>query len=142
MSFGFSVGDFVAALTVLNNVRIALQDSNGASTSYREEISFLQALSLTVQHLDTLQLCPLDDHLSKNIQDHYKQLKEPLHAFVDGIENSYDGSLGWKTTAPKVLTAHRRIQWALSTSKKVRRLREKIATPLLAIQITLSQQIM
>lgn len=141
MSFGFSVGDFVAALTVLNNVRIALQDSNGASTSYREEISFLQALSLTVQHLDTLQLCPLDDHLSKNIQDHYKQLKEPIHAFVDGIENSYDGSLGWKTTAPKVLTAHRRIQWALSTSKKVRRLREKIATPLLAIQITLSQQI-
>ncbi len=95
-----------------------------------------------MRHLDALQLGPLDTDLSRDLQRHGKQIKEPLLSFLGDIQRSYDSSLGRNSALPAMLSAPRKVQWALFAAKRARRLREQIAMPLMAIQIAMSQQIM
>lgn len=69
MSFGWSVGDIVAALKLLHQITTALKDSGGASSEFQDVLSFLQTFSQTLQHLNALQSTPLDPDLAENLQN-------------------------------------------------------------------------
>ncbi|KAK3366776.1 hypothetical protein B0T24DRAFT_633598 [Lasiosphaeria ovina] len=132
MSFGWSAGDVVAALGVLNKVRNALKESSGASSDYQGEVQCLRTLSLTIQNIDKLPLDSLNPELSRNVQEYCKQLKDPLFSFIDRIQKCYETTIGPASTTPRLLSAPKKIHWALSTAKKVRELRDKVAGPLSA----------
>src|SRR6266702_3239936 len=143
MSFGWSASDIVAAFNLLNKIRIALKDAGGAISDYQEEVSFLQTITLTLTHLKALQEAPLDINLLNNIRCHCDHIRGPLGTFLSDIQHSFETSLGAEASKlNKVLSSPKRIQWALSTSKNVKALREKIASPLSAILVAMSQQIM
>ena len=140
-AFGWSASDIVAALQLLNKVRIALKDSGGASSDYHEESSFLQSLLLTLRHIDALRYAPLDHDIAKSLDLHCEQIRIPLQVFLSDVKKSYEASLGSVSTRLKLLSAPRKIQWALFTANKVKTLREKIALPMSAAQLAISQQI-
>lgn len=54
MSFGFSVGDFLAAIKVTSDLISCLKDATGSVADYRELISELTLLEKTLQSLDQL----------------------------------------------------------------------------------------
>ena len=141
MSFGWSAGDIVAALQLLQKVVVALQDTGGASSEYQDTISFLNILTVTLQHLKALQAMPLDPELAGNLEQLCEHVQGPLTAFCDRIRDSFEGDLGKGSTRLKILSARRKIQWALHISKKVKELREKIGGSIAAIGIVLSQQL-
>jgi len=141
MSFGWSASDIAAALQLLNTVVVALKDTGGASSDYQDASHFLNILSVTLQHLKALQAAPLDPNLAKNIEQHCAQIQGPLAAFHERINSRFQRDLGAESTRLMFLTAGRKIQWALSTSKEVKRLKEKIGGSVAAIGIALSQQI-
>jgi hypothetical protein len=146
MSFGWSAGDLLAALTVLNKIRVALKDSGGASSDYQEENGFLQSVSTTLETLKSLQSLPLDADALNNLQQICQQIQGPLRSFLDKVNHDFQNKLGPQPVSnnqfSKVFRAPRMIQWALSTSKKVQQLKSRIIMPLLALQIGISQQIM
>ena len=142
MSFGWSAGDIVATLTLLHKVVVALKDTGGASSDYQDVSYFLNILSVTLQHLKALQAAPLDPNLAKNIEKHCAQIQGPLTAFHERISSRFERDLGAESTRLMFLTAGRKIQWALSMSKEVKKLQEKIGGSVAAIGIVLSQQIM
>jgi hypothetical protein len=141
MSFGWSAGDIIAALELLHKVAVALKDMGGASSDYQDASLFLNVLTVTLQHLKALQAAPLDPNLAKNLDLLCDQVQEPLSSFCDKIRSSFERDLGAGSTRLKVLTTGRKLQWALSTSKQVKALREKIGGPIAAIGIVLSQQL-
>jgi hypothetical protein len=141
MSFGWSVGDIVAALNLLHKVVIALKDTGGASSDYQDVSSFLNVLTFTLRHLNALQAAPLDPDLAKNLAQLCEQVQGPLTLFCERIRTSFERDLGADSTRLRLLTAGRKVQWALLTSKKVKELREKIGGPIVAIGVVLSQQI-
>jgi hypothetical protein len=141
MSFGWSAGDIVAALQLLHKVAIALKDSGGASSEYQDVSSFLDILSVTLQHLKALQSAPLDPELAKNLQQLCEHVQGPISSFCEHIRSSFERDLGADSTRLKFLTTGRKLQWALSTSKKVQTLREKIGGPMVGIGIVLGQQV-
>jgi len=141
MSFGWSAGDIVAALRLLNKVRIALTDSGGAACDYQEQTVFLQTVSITLNHLDALQHEPLDPDICDNLRQHCELIRPSLRRFLSTADRSFEASLGAATAKSKLLSTPRRLQWALSTSKEVRSLRSKIGSSLSAIQVVVSQQI-
>ncbi|KAH6847781.1 hypothetical protein B0I37DRAFT_151283 [Chaetomium sp. MPI-CAGE-AT-0009] len=141
MSFGWSASDVVAALELLNKVRIALNDCGGASSEYQAECSFLQTLSITLGHLKTLKAAPLEPGISENISELLGQIEQPVRRFLDDIERTFGSSLGVSSTRRKLLTAPRKIQWALVVADRAKVLREKIGVPLSAILAAMSQQI-
>ncbi|PQE31543.1 Ankyrin repeat-containing protein [Rutstroemia sp. NJR-2017a WRK4] len=141
MSFGWSAGDIVASLQLLNKAIIALKDIGGASSDYQHVISFLSLLAVTLQHLKALQSAPLNLDLSKNLEQHCTAVQEPLKSFLERIHARYDKDLGGDKTRPKILTAVSKLQWAFSTSKEVKTLERKIGGHIGAIGLVLSQQV-
>lgn len=139
MSFGWSVGDILAAVGLLNKIRVALKDAGGASSGYQDEIAFLQSLVVTLRHLDSLHLAPIDPEIAATLQKHCLQVRKPLDAFLQNAQRRF-AVLGNTTPWADVSSVHYKIRWELSTSKQVKGLREKISGNLDAIQIALSQQ--
>jgi hypothetical protein len=145
MSFGWSASDLLAALMVLNKIRVALKDSGGASSDYQEESGFLQLVSTTLETLNSLESVALDADAFNNLQQICQQIHGPLRPFLDKVNRDFEDKLGPQTVSKNQVwfsRAPRMIQWALSTSKRVQQLKERIVVPLLALQIGLSQQIM
>ena len=141
MSFGWSVGDVVAAFQLLNKVVLALRDSGGALFEYQDASSFLQTLSNTLQHLNALQSMSIDPDLADIFRDQCDQVRLPLDGFLHDIKPRFEPSLGVGSTRGKIIAGPKKIQWALSTSKKVKRLQERITIPMAAIGVLLGQQI-
>jgi hypothetical protein len=94
-----------------------------------------------LQHLKALQAAPLDPDLAENLGQLCKQVQAPLSLFCEHIRSSFERDLGAESARLKFLTTDRKLQWALSTSKKVKDLRENIGGPIAAIGIVLSQQV-
>lgn len=140
MSFGWSVGDLVGAAQLLRKIVIALKDAGGASDEYGEEMAFLQSLAVTLRHLDALQLAPLERDVLLSLQEHCIQVREPMLIFLKDIQHRFQGPLGQKQSWTNAVATSRKVQWALSVSKRVRRLRRRISGSIDAIQLCLSHQ--
>jgi hypothetical protein len=142
MSFGWSAGDIVASLQLLNKAIVALKEIGGASSEYQHVINFLGLLTVTLQHLKALQSAPLDPDLSKNLEQHCTAVQGPLKSFLERIHTRFERDLGRDKTRNKILTAGPKLQWAFSTSKEVKTLERKIGGHIGAISLVLSQQVM
>jgi len=142
MSFGWSAGDIVAALKLLHQIGSALRDSSGASSNFQDTLSFLQTLSRTLEHLNVLQAAGLDSDVADNLREQCDQIRVPLATFLNDVGARFESSLGVKSERNKIIAAPRKIQWALSTSKKVKRLQQQIAVPMASVGIMLGQQIL
>jgi hypothetical protein len=142
MSFGWSAGDIVAALKLLYQIGIALRDLGGASSEFQDTLSFLQTLSRTLQHLNALQATPLDTGIVENLREQCNHIRVPLTELLDDVGRRFGPTLGVNSTANSVFAAPWKIQWALSTSKKIKRLQDRIAVPMAAVGLMLGQQVM
>jgi hypothetical protein len=76
MSFGWSVGDVIASLKFLNNVRIALKDTGGAANYYQQDATFLASLSDTLGLLTQLPAGVIVTSLAPNSHDHINLSRE------------------------------------------------------------------
>jgi hypothetical protein len=141
MSFSWSAGDIVAALKLLQQIGTALKDSGGASSEFQDTLSFLQALSQTLQHLNSIPLTPLDQGVAENLRQQCEHIRVPLQAFLEDAKRRFELALGVKTTKNRIFTAPRKIQWALSMSKKVKQLQERVAVPMAAVGLIMSHQV-
>jgi hypothetical protein len=142
MSFGWSAGDLVAALKLLHQIGSALRDSGGASSDFQETISFFQTLSRALEHLNVLRSKPLDPEIAEQLREQCDHIRVPLVTFLEDVGGKFELSLGAKSRRNKLFAAPRMIQWALSTSKKVKRLQDRIAVPMASMSVMLSQQIL
>ena len=139
MSFGWSAGDIVAASQLVYKVAIALAT---ASSDFQVDSSFLQAVSITLNHLEALQAAAaLDPNLAKNLHELCEQIRAPLTTFCCDIQPLFERDLGANSTRPKLRTIGSKMKWALSTSKKVKLLREQIRGPISTIPIVFALQL-
>jgi hypothetical protein len=142
MSFGWSVGDIIEGLRLLHQIGSALKDSGGASSEFQDTISFLQTLSRTLNHLNALQETALDPDTAENLKNQCSHIRVPLTEFLYDVSRRYEQSLGVSSTRNKIFAAPRKIQWALWTSKKIKKLQDRIAIPMAAVGMILGQQSM
>lgn len=137
MSVGWSAGDILAALKLLRDIGAALQDSGGASSDFEETYSFLRHLSITLQLLNAQQSASLSPALAEELANLCEDIRVPLTAFLDDVGKRFEASLGAGSSRGGVRTAPRKVQWALSTSKKARALKLRLTVPLVTVGIIL-----
>lgn len=148
MSFGWSAGDVIAALQLLNQIRVALKDSRGSRAEYLDEITFLDNLCLTLRTLTNTESESLQPAVAENISKHAEDIGKSVDGSLRDIRSQFGPDLGHFPTTRRrgvwgpSVSAFRKMQWAVSTSKKVRALRNRICAQLLSLQIQLSQHIM
>jgi hypothetical protein len=93
MSFGFSVGDFIAVGSLIKDISSCLQDAGGSKAEYQEILRELECLQQALRHLDKLQNgCSSSANLDF-IKYAALSCRRPLEQFLGKIRK-YDKSLG------------------------------------------------
>jgi hypothetical protein len=146
-AFGFSVGDFIAGGQILVQVIGAFKEAGGASSKYATEVSFLNSLKSTLEHLERFvdgtrgsssQASEMPRDISKLLQG----IREPWEEFKKVLDK-YEPSLGASSSRSKLARAPRTIQFTVKDiSGKVEKLRRQTEEPLQAINSLLSLQVM
>jgi len=137
MSFGWSAGDIVAAVSTLVKVGKALKDSGGAATEYQDAIAFLTSVEKTLKGLQTIADQFPDSEWEEELQEQAKNLKSAVDDFHQKIAK-YDLSLGSSSDRRKVRRIPREIQFALSD--RVKELRKAITQPQLVLDVFINLQ--
>jgi hypothetical protein len=143
--FGFSIGDFIAGGQILIQVIKAFKEAGGASSKYAAEVSFLNSLKATLDHLerfvsraDSSQSNDLPQDISKLLQD----IRDPWQEFKTFLDK-YEPSLGASSSKSKLAKAPRTIQYTVKDiSGKVEKLRNQTEQPLQAVNSLLSLHVM
>jgi hypothetical protein len=143
--YGFSLGEFIAGGQFLVEIIGAFKEAGGASTKYALEVSFLNSLRSTLDHLERFvsssSTCEADE-LPEAVSKQLQEIREPWKEFKKFLDK-FEPSLGASTKRSRFSKANRTIQYTLEDiSGKVSKLRRRIEQPLQAINSLLSLHVM
>lgn len=96
-TFGFSVGDFIAAGRLLVRVKQAFDDHKGASAEYQQLIQNIEALQIIFHYLQTLKTDDATRSLVNAIRTQAALSLRPLETLVESVEK-YDKRLSVQGT--------------------------------------------
>jgi hypothetical protein len=142
ISFGWSAGDIITSINLLFKIGIALRTVGGASSEYQDAVSFLSTLPITLEHLRAFTSLELEECKAENLRNHCEQIRLPLNSFLQDVTAKFEPSLGLSRRRNMLSRAPREIQWALYTSKKLKKLQARILLPITAVNMLLGLQTM
>lgn len=140
-TFGFSVGDFIAGISLVRKLIRALNDSTGSCASYRQLISELLDLDEALTGVSKLRLDPTQT-AQKIALDHVASKCElSITAFLSQ-NTKFEGSLGFASGKPipsqKWQASLHKIQWALCKDSAIQALRTEIRAHTTTLNLLLS----
>lgn len=138
MSFGFSVGDFIAGGSIIADIISNLRESGGSKSEYQEIIRELEGLQHALSYLDKLQS---SDGCSTSIDSiKYAALscRRPLEQFLDKIKK-YDNVLGVSSKAGMIKSAADKLIWAYTQRDEIRKLQAYLNVHFGTINILLAE---
>lgn len=137
--FGFSVGDFVAGVSLVKKLIRSLNDAAGSRAAYRKLITELLNLEDSLTEIAKLQLGPAHEPQKLVLQRIAKQCEISIDTFL--LKNAkFNHTLGTQPslTPPTWRTNLHKIQWALCRDTAVDNLRTEIAGHTATLNITLA----
>ena len=138
MSFGFSVGDFVAAANLAYKLVLALSDSSGSSMEYQQLILDLSCVRRTLLQVEQMKNAnQLNPSTINALRYQVENTKQPIRAFLEKTEK-YRKALGGFGPSNTVKDSWRKIGWSLLKTDEVKALRDLLQLRLLSINILLS----
>ena len=138
MSFGWSVGDIAAAISLAYRIIEALDSWDGAAGDYREAVSFLRALKRTLEPLQTYTAWTAYPSYGADIEEQVKQIREPVQKFLEAVVK-YEPSLGAQAKKGHHRHVFRKLQWHVFVSKKVLALKKSIESHMRVIDTLLQR---
>ena len=133
-AFGFSAGDFIAAVGLAVNVTNALKDVGGASEQYRILVQELNSLERVVRKLHARQ--GTENVFPEDITKQTDMTLETLGSFLKTI-SKFNSKLGPNAASGWHHGVGRKAQWAVAYAKEVEKLRVKLGTHLAQLNMLL-----
>lgn len=121
--FGFSAGDFMAAIHLVHKISTALRETDGASSQYNQTIGQLQGLERLLRSVQSAYSADVDPQQLEMLQLLGHQCHIPLNKFflkIKTLEPSL-GSLGMKNDRifDRAKRAARKVKWGVQIRKEV-----------------------
>ncbi|KAH6857418.1 T5orf172 domain-containing protein [Alternaria rosae] len=121
--FGFSAGDFMAAIHLVHKVNIALRETDGASSQYNQTISELQGLEGLLRGVQSAYSADIDPQQLDKLQLLGHQCYIPLNTFLSKIK-ALEPSLGNLDTRSDCIIDRtrrtaRKVHWGLQVKKEL-----------------------
>jgi hypothetical protein len=140
--FGFSFGDFVQAISILNSVRKALRETGGAKDEFQHVSTDLQHLGILLEQLNHGAWAHAGDagHLNA-VKGMALTCKVPLQEFLAKIEkyrslrDGVGSSKGVRRVTERVGSEARKVQWAVQMREEVEKFRAVIVAKVVAINL-------
>ena len=137
MSFGFSAGDFVAALQLVGRAINALRESGGSGSEYRELVNELYSLELALLRVKQLELEEEQRSEYTALRQTAAQCQQTIDAFWTKAQR-YQKHMRIDGTDSTLKSGWKKLKWAMCKSEDVVRFKHDIAAHTQSIQILLS----
>jgi hypothetical protein len=138
MSFGFSVGDFVAVGKLIVEIISSLQTIGGAKSEYQELIREFESLNAALRHLDRLDHGATHSQIIGSIKYTALSCRVPLEDFLTKIKK-YDRSLGLWSQSSRIKTVPDKVRWSFGRNDEIRRLQTYLNVHIGTINILLAE---
>ncbi|KAF2131475.1 hypothetical protein P153DRAFT_374341 [Dothidotthia symphoricarpi CBS 119687] len=138
MSFGFSVGDFIAVGKLISEAISCLQAVGGARSEYQELIREFQALDAALRHLDRLNSNDPDSTRVDSIKYAALSCRHPLEEFLAKIKR-YENSLDSRSCSGAVRSTADKIRWTFGQKDDIKRLQTYLNVHIGTINMLLAQ---
>ncbi|UPX13923.1 uncharacterized protein EKO05_0004418 [Ascochyta rabiei] len=138
MSFGFSVGDFIAVGKLIGDITSSLQSVGGAKSEYQELIREFQFLDAALRHLDRLESNAANANTLVSIKYAALSCRHPLEEFLKKIRK-YEKSLGPWSHSSTIKTATSQLRWTFGHNDDVKRLQTYLSVHMGTINILLAE---
>ncbi|KAJ3543170.1 hypothetical protein NM208_g3725 [Fusarium decemcellulare] len=128
MSFGFSIGDFLAAGRLINDIVSSLR--HASASSYQELILELHGLKRALDGIEHLECPPGKEAAVNGVKIAALQCQYPLDEFASKLKKyeRLDIQRGSSSKSDRLKGWGRRVQWGVSMEEDVAQLRAYIAT--------------
>lgn len=138
MSFGFSVGDFLAGANLAYRLIRALSESRGSSMEYQEVIQELGCIQHTFLHIELINSRRVFSQATINAISHILgSSMEVMGRFLQQTEK-YRKSLSGNGGQSLAADSWRKIGWSLFQKEELIGLRSTLQTRLAAVNILVS----
>ena len=138
VGFGFSAGDFIVALGLVNTVINALEDSGNVNAEYRELLSELRSLEtalIGVKHLE-LDESQYAEHIA--LRQAAAQCQRTIDEFWTKIK-AYQPHLRWGTDSNRGLRERLvKIRWAVCKKDDIAKFKADLMMHTQSIQLLLT----
>lgn len=140
MSFGFSVGDFLATARVIKDIVTALR--NSSASSYRELVLELDGLQRALDGVEHLKCSPNQQTALNGIKVAALVCQHPLEEFAKKLKKfeqygGLDQIVGNRSKMDKLKVLGRKLQWRFSMEEEVMKLRAYVAAHVGSINMRL-----
>lgn len=136
VGFGFSVGDFIAALDLIANVVDALRESGDASKRYRELVRQLDSLESVLLRVKRLELDESQHAEHVALQQAASQCQRTVDEFWKKIKK-YQPTLGLARSS-RLKEGWMKVRWAVCKKEDVNAFKTDIAAHTESIQLLLT----
>jgi hypothetical protein len=136
-SFGWSVGDIVAAISLVNNVIQCINGAHGAREHFQELVSELQGLSRALHEISELTGILGQIPEIQALKFAACSCRETLQRFYEKIR-PFEDSLGTTSTQSKLKSVPRMVRWELLVKKDVPELRTYLVAHVGSLNLRLS----
>ncbi|KAF2250016.1 hypothetical protein BU26DRAFT_563901 [Trematosphaeria pertusa] len=126
MSFGISIGDFIAVGKVIADISSNLRSSGGSKSEYQELERELETLQQILQQIDQLQSTHPNPTLD-SVKYAALSCRHTLEQFLDKVQK-YDHSLGVWSQPSKIRGAVDKLRWGIEEKDEVRKLQAYLNT--------------
>ena len=137
VGFGFSAGDFIAALELVTTVVNALRESGDSSTEYQSLIKQLYTLESALIRVKQLELDDAQHAEVVALRQAAAQCQNTIDAFWDKIKK-YQPSLRAGGSGSRVRDGWRKIKWALCKREDVVRFKADLMAHTQSIEMLLT----
>lgn len=137
-AFGFSAGDFIAAINLVLKVSKALQDSDGASVEIHSLLQELHQLQVVLEQLQDLppESSPTLSHLNA-LRSMALTVQIPLQDFLRKMEK-YKAAAKKDPKFSRWKEAEQKIKWALIMQEDVVRLRAVVTMKIVTVSLLMA----
>jgi hypothetical protein len=137
-AFGFSAGDFVAAIDLTVKIGRALRETGGATSEYRLVQQDLQLLRQALEFVQALQPKSVDAGHVNALRGMVLTCLNPLREFAEKLDKQYLWALSVGSTKNMVIHSGRKAQWAVSAAEEVTKFRAVITAKIVSISMLLN----
>lgn len=136
MAFGFSVGDFLSAISVVETVIASLNSASGSSAEYQSLITQLYTLESVLLRVKLLELDDSQNAQVTALREAAAQCEGTIDAFERRI-NKYRSSLRAEGSGNGLKDGLMKIKWALCKKDDLARFKADLMAHTASIEILL-----
>ena len=137
VSFGFSAGDFIAAIELVATVIDALRDSGDAGSEYREIVRQLYSLETALLRVKRLEVDPAQNAELVSLQQAAAQCQRTIDNFWKKVQK-YQPHLRARGSSSRLKDGWMKIKWAVCKKEDVARVKADLVGHTESIQLLLT----